>query len=124
MAPPQVALWAQNSARAPGAPVLWDYHVVLALRRVAGCGVRGAHEQEADDVADDDAAWIYDFDSACVPRAPTPALGEPIAALAGLAPADHLCLISHPPTRLLPYSSSYARIADRAPLVLAANGRL
>lgn len=38
-----VALWSQRAAREPNAPVVWDYHVVLALRPDRSVAA-GAHE--------------------------------------------------------------------------------
>ncbi|KIJ30297.1 hypothetical protein M422DRAFT_36601 [Sphaerobolus stellatus SS14] len=51
-----VALWNQKLCTGPEHPVIWDYHVILALRPRRATG---------DDIGD--IAWVYDFDSNLAP---------------------------------------------------------
>ena len=55
---PQVALWSQRAAGAQGSSIVWDYHVVLALRP------RYSSQDDGDDGGSSHtASWIYDFDT-------------------------------------------------------------
>ncbi|KDQ33166.1 hypothetical protein PLEOSDRAFT_153172 [Pleurotus ostreatus PC15] len=63
----QVALWNQKLAHQDLYPVVWDYHVVMALRLRAAPSSEVQQSEGADDLGDTAGAicrcWVYDFDT-------------------------------------------------------------
>lgn len=63
----QVALWNQKLAQQDLYPVVWDYHVVMALRLRTAPSSEVQQSEGADDLADTTGAicrcWVYDFDT-------------------------------------------------------------
>ncbi len=78
----QVALWEQKAARQEGAPVVWDYHVILVLK-VKGSSfvtlrlnatsqgetekIRNGDGLEVDASVGNVGNWVYDFDTSIIP---------------------------------------------------------
>ncbi|KAF9452261.1 hypothetical protein P691DRAFT_722298 [Macrolepiota fuliginosa MF-IS2] len=67
-----VALWEQKVAREEGAPVVWDYHVILLLEAKgigngSAWGSRGGVGTSDRSSRNGVQSWVYDFDTAITP---------------------------------------------------------
>ncbi|EKM83021.1 hypothetical protein AGABI1DRAFT_34630 [Agaricus bisporus var. burnettii JB137-S8] len=82
-----VALWDQKVAREPGAPVLWDYHVILVLEPTEAFKAANSDCKNESQTA---RSWVYDFDTLITP-VPCTWLGEPFDWWHCTSPNDKDC---------------------------------
>ncbi|XP_006458497.1 hypothetical protein AGABI2DRAFT_64499 [Agaricus bisporus var. bisporus H97] len=113
-----VALWDQKVAREPGAPVLWDYHVILVLESTKAFKAANSDCENETQTA---RSWVYDFDTLITPVPCTWLVSE----VRGVAPYIYpLMLKENSMFRLIPGSIFINYFAsDRSHMLIPDQGR-